>query len=86
MDFVHGQLPTGQKLRVLTVVDTFARFSYRSENVVQTLEQVCSEIAYPQTIRVDQGSEFISRDFDLWASGHGGRWTSPGQANLRTTH
>ena len=25
------------------------------------------EIGYPKTIRVDQGSEFISRDLDLWA-------------------
>ena len=27
----------------------------------------CSEYPYPKTIRVDQGSEFISRDLDLWA-------------------
>jgi Transposase DDE domain len=27
MDFVHDQLATGRKLRVLTVVDTFSRFS-----------------------------------------------------------
>ena len=27
MDFVHDQLATGQKLRVLTIVDTFSRFS-----------------------------------------------------------
>lgn len=25
------------------------------------------KIGYPKTIRVDQGSEFISRDLDLWA-------------------
>src|SRR3546814_16541473 len=24
-------------------------------------------VGYPKTIRVDQGSEFISRDLDLWA-------------------
>ncbi|MGQ7385843.1 integrase core domain-containing protein, partial [Streptococcus suis] len=28
---------------------------------------VCSEVGYPASIRVDQGSEFISRDLDLWA-------------------
>ena len=75
MDFVHDQLATGRKLRVLTVVDTFsryvpvlgARFSYRGENVVAMLDRVCSQIGYPKTIRVDQGSEFISRDMDLWA-------------------
>jgi len=75
MDFVHDQLATGRKIRVLTVVDTFSRysptidprFSYRGENVVQVLEKVCAEIGYPATIRVDQGTEFVSRDLDLWA-------------------
>jgi len=75
MDFVHDQLATGRKLRILTVVDTYSRyvpaldprFSYRGEDVVQTLERVCGNIGYPKTIRVDQGSEFISRDLDLWA-------------------
>lgn len=79
MDFVHDQLATGRKLRVLTVVDTFsryvpildARFSYRGENVVTTLDRVCGQIGYPKTIRVDQGSEFISRDMDLWAYRNG---------------
>ena len=27
MDFVHDQLATGRKIRVLTIVDTFTRFS-----------------------------------------------------------
>lgn len=27
MDFVHDQLVTGRKIRVLTIVDTFTRFS-----------------------------------------------------------
>src|SRR3974377_81665 len=27
MDFVHDQLATGRKLRVLTIVDTYSRFS-----------------------------------------------------------
>ncbi len=75
MDFVHDQLATGKKLRILTVVDTFSRyvpvldprFSYRGEDVVATLERVCRTVGYPKTIRVDKGSEFISRDMDLWA-------------------
>ena len=79
MDFVHDQLATGRKLRVLTVVDTFSRFSpvvdprfsYRGEDVVATLERVCAEVGLPKAIRVDQGSEFISRDLDLWAYRHG---------------
>lgn len=75
MDFVHDQLAMGSKLRILTVVDTHSRycpvadprFTYRGEDVVQTLERVCGQIGYPGTIRVDNGSEFISRDLDLWA-------------------
>ena len=75
MDFVHDQLATGKKIRILTVVDTFSRFSpvvdprfsYKGEDVVLTLERVCKNIGYPKSIRVDQGSEFISRDLDLWA-------------------
>ena len=75
MDFVHDQLATGRKIRILTVIDTFSRyvpaldvrFSYRGENVVQTLDRVCVQIGYPESIRVDQGSEFISKDLDLWA-------------------
>ena len=43
------------------------RFSYQGEDVVQTLERVCREVGYPKMIRVDNGSEFISRDLDLWA-------------------
>lgn len=75
MDFVHDQLATGRKIRVLTIIDTYsrfspaidARFSYRGEDVVRTLERVCRMVGYPKAIRVDQGSEFVSRDLDLWA-------------------
>lgn len=47
------------------------RFSYRAEDVVVTLERVCAKLGYPKTIRVDQGSEFVSRDLDLWAYAKG---------------
>lgn len=75
MDFVHDQLATGRKLRVLTIVDIFSRFSpaivlrfsFRAPDVIEVLERVGREIGLPKTIRVDQGSEFISRDLDLWA-------------------
>lgn len=78
MDFVHDQLATGRKLRILTIVDTYSkyapaidpRYSYRAEDVVHRLENVCRQVGYPETIRVDQGSEFISRDLDLWAYTH----------------
>ena len=48
MDFVHDQLATGRKLRVLTIVDTYspfspaveARFNFCSADVVEVLERV----------------------------------------------
>jgi putative transposase len=38
---------------------------------VRTLDQAYAIVGYPKTIRVDQGSEFISRDLDLWAYARG---------------
>lgn len=60
---------------MLTIVDTFSRFSpaveprfrFRGADVVETLERVGKKYGYPRVIRVDQSSEFISRDLDLWA-------------------
>jgi putative transposase len=79
MDFVHDQLARGTKIRVLTIVDTFSRFSpaveprfrFRGSDVVETLERVGREYGLPKVIRVDQGTEFVSRDLDLWAYARG---------------
>ncbi len=75
MDFVHDQLATGRKLRVLTIVDIFSRFSpalelrftFRGADVVEILERTCKEMGVPAAIRVYQGTEFVSCDLDLWA-------------------
>ena len=48
MDFVHDQLALGTKIRVLTIVDTFSRFSpaveprfrFRGADVVEILERI----------------------------------------------
>ena len=58
---------------MLQDIDTFSRYApvvdprlaYRGADVVATLERVCKEMGYPRAIRVDQGSEFVSRDLDL---------------------
>jgi putative transposase len=79
MDFVHDQLATGRKLRVLTIVDTFtrfspaleARFSFRGADVVEVLEGIRRRGCLPRAIRVDQGTDFVSRYLDLWAYQHG---------------
>lgn len=79
MDFVHDQLATGHKLRILTVIDKFTRFvpivdtrlSYKGENVVQTLEKACRAHGYPKNVRVDNGPGLISKDLNLWAYQNG---------------
>ncbi|QXF12238.1 IS3 family transposase [Sphingopyxis terrae subsp. terrae] len=73
--FVQDQLATGPKLRILTVVDTFRRFSpavvprfrFRAPDVVEMLERVCGQVGYPASIWADSGIEFISCELDLWA-------------------
>lgn len=61
------------------MIDTFSRYvpvldprhSCRGEDVVQTLERICRQAGYSKTIRVDQGTEFVSRGLDLWAYAQG---------------
>ena len=68
-------MPSAHKLRVLTVVDTFSRFSpvleprftFRGADFVEVLEEVGRQVGFPAAIRVDQGTEFVSRDLNLWA-------------------
>jgi putative transposase len=79
LDFVSDALASSRKFRVLTVVDDFSREcvalvvdnSLSGVRVARELDRICAETGYPSTIRVDQGSEFVSRDLDLWAYTHG---------------
>jgi putative transposase len=80
MDFVHDQLATGQKIRVLTgswIRSAGSRPSSIPGSAIGpktwfgTLEGACAATGYPKTIRVDQGSEFVSRNLDLWAYAKG---------------
>ena len=62
MDFVHDQLATGRRIRVLSIIDTFTRyapavdprFSYKGQDVVETLELICRHTGYPKTNRPHQ--------------------------------
>ena len=75
MDFVADNLFDGRKLRMLTVVDCYSRESLaihvgpslKGEDVVQVLNQITQERGRPQTIKADNGSEFISKVMDKWA-------------------
>ena len=76
MDFVADQLFDGRKFRVLTLVDNFSRQciaarvgqSIKGIDVVRIMEDIKREQRItPERIQVDNGSEFISKDFDKWA-------------------
>ncbi len=78
MDFVHDRLADGRSFRLLTLVDNFSRvspaiecdFSFNGPRVAAVLERL-KENGLPQTIKVDNGSEFISKAFDAWAHRNG---------------
>lgn len=76
MDFVADQLFAGQKFRALTIVDNFSRFclgirvdkSIKGRDVVEGLEPLKNQQhLIPKRIQVDNGNEFISKDFDKWS-------------------
>lgn len=76
MDFVADQLFDGRKIRALTVVDNFSRQclaihvgqSLKGEDVVAVMNQLkATNLAVPNRIQVDNGSEFISKVLDKWA-------------------
>lgn len=75
MDFMSDELFDGRRIRLLTIVDNHTRESLaihvgqriRGCDVVEVLEWIAKDHGKPQTIRVDNGPEFISKDVDLWA-------------------
>ncbi len=74
IDFMFDYVESGRRLKVLTVVDEFAKVSpgilvdtsIRGQDVVDYLEHL-AEGKYPRVIRVDQGTEFTSRAMLDWA-------------------
>lgn len=76
MDFVADALFDGRRFRALTVVDNYSREcleievgqSLRGEDVVRVMEQLrLAKGIVPNRIKVDNGSEFISKALDKWA-------------------
>jgi len=77
MDFVSDQLFDGKRFRVLTIVDNTSRKCHTIEvgqslkgiDVVKVMEQIKLQYrSLLERIQVDNGSEFISKDLDRWAS------------------
>lgn len=76
MDFVSDNLFNGQRFRCLTIVDNFSRYchairvgkSIKGMDVAEVMEAIKGQNnIVPKRIQVDNGSEFISKDFDRWA-------------------
>jgi putative transposase len=75
MDFAADSLFNGKRFRVLTIVDNFSREclgvkvgqSLRGEQVVEALDHLKHKRGIPRSIRMDNGSEFVSKVLDKWA-------------------
>jgi putative transposase len=75
MDFVHDQLVSGRRFRVLTVIDQWSRESVLLEahvaptgqSVVEALDAFAVDHPLPRAITVDHGTEFTSNALDAWA-------------------
>jgi putative transposase len=75
MDFITDRLEDGRYFRTLTVVDQYTRecpvlladLSLSGSKVSECLDQVAIKRGYPESITVDNGSEFCSRVMDAWA-------------------
>ena len=78
MDFVHDELASGRKFRVLTVIDKWSResvlletgFSLTGQSVVDALQRLALNRALPKAITVDHGTEFTSKSLDEWVWNH----------------
>lgn len=79
MDFVHDYLANGRRIRTFNVVDAFTReclaievdTSLPSARVVRVLDTLVWQLGLPESLRVDNGPEFISTALDRWAFQHG---------------
>jgi len=74
LDFVHDVLGTGQRVRVLSVLDAYTReclalevdTSFASRRVTRVLERLVAERGRPESLRCDNGPELTSRHFLAW--------------------
>lgn len=79
MDFMHDRLGDGRSFRTFNVLDDYNReglgievdFSLPVARVIRALEQIIEWRGKPQTIRSDNGSEYVSAEFQCWAERQG---------------
>lgn len=89
LDFVSDQLECNRKFRVLNILDDFGRKAIAQEvsmstpagRVIQLLEKTTWIHGKPQSIRCDNGPEFISLKFRQWCQVNNIeiKYTQPGQ-------
>jgi putative transposase len=79
MDFISDSLWSGRKFRTLSIVDTYSReclnvevdTSLPGHRVVKVLDRLTDIKGLPESIRMDNGPEFISKVLDEWAFRNG---------------
>jgi putative transposase len=79
MDFMSDTMVHGRKFRTFNVMDDGSRealaieidTSLSSKRIIRTLDQIIDERGKPMIVRTDNGPEFTSKDFELWAKEKG---------------
>jgi putative transposase len=79
MDFMSDSMVNCRKFRTLNIIDDATRAvlgieidtSLSARRVIRTLERIIEQEGKPQTIRVDNGPEFTSIAFSVWAKENG---------------
>lgn len=79
VDFMSDSLASGRKIRTFNVIDDCSRealaieidTSLPAERIVRILDRLISLRGKPQILRTDNGPEFTSQHFELWAQDNG---------------
>jgi putative transposase len=74
MDFVNDSVGFQRKLKILTVLDPVTNkspvihsgFSITGNDLAAILAEACESQGFPEIIKVDNGPEFRSKEFDRW--------------------
>jgi putative transposase len=90
-DFMSDTLYTGKRFRTFNVIDDFNRealqieidTSLTSKRLIRVFERLKLERGLPDTLRVDNGPEFLSGAFVAWAESNGMtiQYIQPGEPN-----
>lgn len=79
IDFMSDALTNGKRFRTFNVIDDFNREALGikigsclpARRVIEYLNFISKFRGYPKEIRVDNGPEFIAKEFAVWAKEHG---------------